>query len=307
VPIAEELSEADAVDGYGERGFGINLNPYPVLLERVRQAPAVSNAKRIGVADDSGAAGEALAGQAHIVAGDAVISELRRVKDEDELRKVLHAYELCWMAQATVAECTARGESQIELFSAAHKAAQVAHGAPIEFLADLLSGPDTAKVCSPIHVPGPRVVDEGDAVVADIVIGANGYWGDTAETHFRGHNETLAETRGQLLEILSESAEQLRPGNEPAALFRAMADRIGRQFTGGEFPHHGGHALGLTSFEPPHVIPTETIPFEAGMVIALEPGVYFPGAGGARVENLFLVTPSGGVELRKAFQPVASG
>jgi Xaa-Pro aminopeptidase len=300
VPIAEELSDANTVEGYGERGFGINLNPYPLLLELVGKHDLLSGARRIGLADEGGFA-LALNELAEVVEADSAITELRRLKDEHELRKILHAYELCWIAQQEVADHAAVGESQIELFSAAQRAAQVAHGAPIEFLADLLSGSDTAKVCCPIHVAGTRAVDEGDAVVADIVIGADGYWGDTAETHFRGRNEALAETREELLAILSDSAGQLRPGNSGAALFRAMADRIHEQFPDGEFPHHGGHAVGLTSFEPPHVIPSDEIPFEAGMVIALEPGVYFSGRGGARVENLFVVTPDGGVELRDAF------
>ena len=301
VPIAQELSEADAVEGYGERGFGINLNPYPILLDGVLKDRSISTADRIGLADESGYAGAALADGAEIVAADSLLTALRLVKDEDELVKILHAYQLCWTAQRAVAERTEAGDSQIEIFSAAQRAAQVEHGGPIEFLADLLSGTDTAKVCCPIHVAGRNRVADGDAVVADIVIGGDGYWGDNAETHFRGHNEWLGQTRSQLLEILRQSAEQLRPGNTGAALFGAMADRIASEFADGEFPHHGGHAVGLTSFEDPHVIPTDDTPFESGMVIALEPGVYFPSRGGARVENLFLVTPDGGVELRAAF------
>jgi Xaa-Pro aminopeptidase len=79
-----------------------------------------------------------------------------------------------------------------------------------------------------------------------------------------------------------------------------MEQRILDAFPGGEFPHHGGHALGLTSFEDPHVIPSDETGLEDWMVIAVEPGVYFPGRFGARVENVFVVTPQGGVELRDA-------
>jgi Xaa-Pro aminopeptidase len=78
-----------------------------------------------------------------------------------------------------------------------------------------------------------------------------------------------------------------------------MQRQIAESFPGGEFPHHGGHGVGLGSFEDPHVIPTDETPFEAGMVLALEPGVYFQGRYGARVEELYLVTDGGGVELRE--------
>jgi Xaa-Pro dipeptidase len=81
-----------------------------------------------------------------------------------------------------------------------------------------------------------------------------------------------------------------------------MNTRILGAFPGGEFPHHGGHALGVTSFEDPHIVPSDTTPLEPWMVIAIEPGVYFPGRYGARVENAFVVGPDdGGVELRAAF------
>ena len=46
------------------------------------------------------------------------------------------------------------------------------------------------------------------------------------------------------------------------------------------------------------MIPSDTTPFEPWMVLAIEPGVYFPGGYGARVENIFVVTPAGGIELR---------
>ncbi len=49
------------------------------------------------------------------------------------------------------------------------------------------------------------------------------------------------------------------------------------------------------------MIPSDETPLESWMAIAVEPGVYFPGRWGARVENIFIVTPSGGVELRDAF------
>lgn len=92
----------------------------------------------------------------------------------------------------------------------------------------------------------------------------------------------------------------LVPGATGADVFAHMEKRILSAFPNGEFPHHGGHALGLTSFEDPHVIPSDETPFEPWMVLAIEPGVYFPGRFGARVENVFVVAPGGGVELREA-------
>jgi Xaa-Pro aminopeptidase len=302
VPVAEEFGQAERVLGFGVRGFGIELDPAPLLADVVASSPALLGAPRVGVADGLGGMRTLLGARlsSELVEADATLVRLRQIKDEDELARISHAYELCWVGQAAVAEAAARGASEIEMFSAAQHAAQVAHGEPIEFLADLLAGDATAEVCCPIRIAGTRKAAPGDAVIADVVVRARGYWGDSAETHVAGSNPEVTAARAELLAILEQARRELCTGNTGAAVFRAMERRILETFPGGEFPHHGGHALGLTSFEDPHVIPSDESPLEDWMVIAVEPGVYFPRRFGARVENVFVVTPEGGVELREA-------
>ena len=53
----------------------------------------------------------------------------------------------------------------------------------------------------------------------------------------------------------AEVAAQLRPGAVPSALFRTIAEGIGERLPGAVFPHHAGHGVGVTGFEPPHLIP----------------------------------------------------
>jgi Xaa-Pro aminopeptidase len=303
VPVARELGDADEVLPYGERGFGINLNPLPQLSAIVAGLDVVRSARRLGLSDEIGGM-EALLHRgldAGLVDAVAALERIRLVKDEDELVKVLHAYELAWLAQRTVGELAQQpGITEIELFSAAHAAAQNANGAPIGFLTDLLSGPKTADVCCPIHVASPRAVAPGEPVIADIALGAHGYWGDTAETHISGTNEESSQMRARLLDILAQTGSELVPGNTGAAIFEAMHARIIDSFPGAEFPHHGGHGISVSAFENPHLIPSDDTPFESWMLLAVEPGAYYPGRIGARVENIFVVTPVGGIELRDA-------
>jgi Xaa-Pro aminopeptidase len=303
-PVARDLGDADVVVSYGERGFGINLEPLPLLAAVVAELPEVRAARRVGVADELGGMAALLrsASGARQVDATEPIWRMRLVKDEDELVKVLHSYELCWIGHAALAELAQQpGVTEIELFSAGQSAAQNAYGSPIEFMTDLLSGPKTADVCCPIHVASPRVVQPGEPIVADIALGAGGYWGDSAETHIAGQNDEVSELRSKLLEILADSTALLRPGNTGAEIYQSVSTQILDTFPGGEFPHHVGHALGLSGFEDPHLIPSDETPLENWMVLAVEPGIYFPGGVGARVENLFIVTPDGGVELRDAF------
>lgn len=155
-------------------------------------------------------------------------------------------------------------------------------------------------MCGPIRIAGTRVAAPGEPVIADVVVRAGGYAGDTAETHVVGSNSEIEAARATLLDILAAVGKGLRPCVTGADVFRAMKRGILDAFPGGEFPHHGGHAIGLTGFEDPHLISSDETPLESGMVLAVEPGVYFPGRWGARVENVFVVTAEGGVELRKA-------
>jgi len=304
--VAEQLSDADRVVGYGERGFGIELNPAPLMFGAVSELAPVASARRAATAGGP-VADFTPPGRGDVVAADAALHQLTLVKDADELARIYHSYELCWVAQAAVADGAAAGATEIEIMTAAQGAAQVAHGSPIEFAADLLAGPNTAEVCGPIAIPGRTRAESGQPVVADICIGADGYWADTCRTHVSGTNAEVADIYRQLDAILGAAAADLRSGATGAQVFGGMRDRILAAWPDGEFPHHGGHGVGLSVFDDPHVIPSDQQRLESWMVMALEPGIYLPGRHGVRRENLFLVTPDGGVELTQAVsRPLAA-
>jgi Xaa-Pro aminopeptidase len=301
---ASARSFADDVAPYGARGFGLVPDQLPLLAGAVAAHHDLTG--RVGVAGVAGFA-ELLAASVTgtVVDVGPALHAIRLVKDRDELERINASYELAWVAHEAVREALRPGTSEIELFTAGQGAAQVAAGEPIEFVGDLLSGARAAEVCAPIRVAGPRRVEAGDGVVADLVVGLRGYWGDTAETLVAGRNERLEAVRDQLQSIRDRAARLLVPGATGAAIFEAMRHEIEERFPGGEFPHHGGHGVGLSAFEDPHVIPDDRTPLEQGMVIALEPGVYFPGRFGVRVERLYVVAAGGGVELRDAVRSAA--
>jgi len=286
--------ETGEIMGYGMPGFGLEPDADAALAAAV--AERVAGLPRIGAAG-------AIAGRLdpRPESSEAVLATIRRQKDPDELEGILHAYELCWTGQRAIAEGAAAGTAEIELFSAAQAAAQRAHGAPVEFVCDALAGRRTAEVCCPAAVAGPTAPARGEPVLADVSLCAAGYWGDTAETHVTSEHDPAAGLRHGLLEILDEAAASLRPGRSGAAVFAELHRGIVARFPDGEFPHHAGHGLGTAAHEPPHLVPTETATLDEWQVIALEPGVYLPGRIGARIEELYLVTGGGGVELRTVF------
>ena len=299
VAVAEQKSVAESVVGYSERGFGLELNPIPLLVAEILKVGAVAPASRIGVAGEfSTAVAAATAAQA--VEADDALHQMSLVKDGDELTRIFRSYEMCWLAHTAVAEGTAAGASEIEMMSAAHAAAQVGHGSPVEFVADLLAGPNTAEVCAPVAIAGPDRPGPGQPVVADLSVGADGYWADTCRTYSHGSSAEIDDMRAQLFSIMDAAAAEMRAGATGAQVFGGLRDGIAAAWPDGEFPHHGGHGVGLTVFDDPHIIPAGSLPLESWMVMAVEPGVYLPGRFGVRCENLFLVTPDGAVELAQA-------
>ncbi len=283
---AEEHAKADEVVAYGADDF-LDFDPLPKL---VRACGELCEG-RIGVAGlDPGAFGDA-------VAVDDLAAEVRRVKDEDELAALSRSVELSLGAQRRVAAGVAEGQSELELFTAAHAWAQIEAAEPVEFVGDVFCGPRTAAVASPVEVPGPRRPGPGEPVLADVAVRARGYWGDTTRTTIVGENAEAAGVVEAITSILVESGRGLSQGLRACDVFERMREEILGRFPGGVFAHHGGHGIGIDVGEDPQLVPSEPMELEVGMVFAVEPAVYFPGRFGVRVEDVYLVTPEGGVRV----------
>jgi Xaa-Pro aminopeptidase len=275
---------ADAVVAYGDEGF-LDFDWLPKLLRACRKL-CHGSIGVAGVAPFDGA-----------VAIDDLASAVRRVKDEDELAAVTRSVELTLGAQQRVAELAREGSSEIELFTAAHSSAQNAALEPIEFVGDVFCGARTAAVASPVEVPDTHRPHRGDPVLADFALRAGGYWGDTTRTTIVGDNPEAADVIDEITSILAESGRALLPGVRACDVFERMRSAILGRFPEGVFAHHGGHGIGLDVAEDPQLIPSERMPLESGAVLAVEPAIYFPGRFGVRVEDVYAVTPAGGVRI----------
>ena len=298
IDAARACTGVEDVRGYGEPGFGLDL---AIVDKLVSVAAGLVPRGRLAVASELPGVGAAIAAAAGVEHEpiDDLMHDLRLVKDADELRACVRAYELALVGQAAVEAGAIPGAMEIELYAAAQAAAHVAAGGVVDFGADLLVGDRGALVCGPVAVPGTKQAVDGDVVVADVSVRHGGYWGDTARTFIVGENDEAVAVRASIREILDEAADALRPGARCSDVFAQVAQAIAERHPGGSFPHHGGHGVGVTNFEDPHLIPADDSRLEEGMVIAVEPGVYFAGRFGVREEDNYLVTSEGGVELRR--------
>ena len=141
---------------------------------------------------------------------------------------------------------------------------------------------------------GDLPVVEGEPVLFEIWVCADGYWADHTKNLVIGElKPEYAALEAELMEIYENALASIRPGASMADLDRQVRARI-------QPTHPICHGVGARAHEPPYPHQAAGGTFEEGMVLAVEPGIYWEGGGGLRVEDNFLVTP-GGVEKLSAF------
>ena len=297
VDLAEAATATRHVDVRASttRGFGMLDDPVPDLREALLDLPDVSGYSRWAAVGADWLVGDRSFGE--VVDGTPHVNRLRLVKDRPERAAIAHAASLGWAAQEAVALAIPGSTSELELFSLARLTGERLHGQPVDFYADVIAGVAAGDVGAPVAVPGTRVIGDGEAVIVDLVFGASGYWGDVTWTHLRGANDEIEDIRERLVEVLETVAGELVPGLRCSELYALMARRIDEAVPGAEFPHHGGHGIGLAGYEAPFVTPFDDTELVEGMVLAIEPGAYVPRSLGVRVERDYVVTARGGVEL----------
>lgn len=144
-------------------------------------------------------------------------------------------------------------------------------------------------------------VAEGEPVLFEIWVCADGYWADHTKNLVVGElRGDYAELEAALLEVYAWALDFVRPGASMAELDRGVRERLADAGYSGQPTHPICHGVGARAHEPPYPHQAGSGAFEEGMVLAVEPGVYWPGGGGLRVEDNFLVT-AGGLEKLSSF------
>jgi Xaa-Pro aminopeptidase len=148
---------------------------------------------------------------------------------------------------------------------------------------------------------GDLSVLEGEPVLFEIWVCADGYWADHTKNLVLGElKPEYAELETKLMDVYGGALDSIRPGASMAELDRSVRAGIEAMGYAGQPTHPICHGVGARAHEPPYPHQAGGGEFEQGMVLAVEPGAYWPGGGGLRVEDNFLVT-AGGVEKLSSF------
>jgi Xaa-Pro aminopeptidase len=148
---------------------------------------------------------------------------------------------------------------------------------------------------------GDLPVQADQPTLFEIWVCADGYWCDHTKNLCPGElRDDYAELERQLLGVYERALEHCRPGASLAELDRLVRDGIAEAGYPGQPSHPIAHGVGARAHEPPYAHQAGPGTIEEGMVLAIEPGIYWAGGGGLRVEDNFLVTGDG-VEKLSSF------
>jgi Xaa-Pro aminopeptidase len=145
---------------------------------------------------------------------------------------------------------------------------------------------------------GDRPVQEDEPTLMEIWVCADGYWTDLTKNLCPG---TLTAEYERLLELLlgvfDEAVAYARPGASLAELDRLIRARLAEGGYPGQPSHPIAHGVGARAHEPPYAHQAADGEIREGMVLAIEPGVYWDGGGGLRLEDDFLIGAEGNEKL----------
>jgi Xaa-Pro aminopeptidase len=278
------LERAQAIRGV--EAVQTRRNLYADLAERLTG--------QIGFESDSltHARYETLAGGGlDLVPRGGLVERLREVKDSAELAAVRRSGAILNDAFTRLAEEPFVGRSERELV---WRMAELLHEGGADdaaFSTAVGSGPTGA---SPHASPGDRRIEVGETVVVDAGCRVNGYCSDCTRTFVTGQLPAeLDEAYQVCLRAQLASLEAVVPGADGKAVDRVARSIIEEAGFGDRFGHGLGHGVGLEVHEAPWLNPELESTLTAGNVVTVEPGIYLPGLGGIRIEDLVIVTEDG--------------
>lgn len=220
----------------------------------------------------------------------AVFAGLRAVKDESELAAVRRAVQRAEDAWRAIAPTITPGRVERELALDLEWRIRRAGAATVPFEIIVASGERSAL---PHGVAGDKAMATGEALTVDFGAEADGYFSDMTFSGAIGANAWIAEICEILQAAQAAAKAMVRPGVPCRDVDRAAREVIVQAGYGEAFSHSLGHGVGLAIHEAPTLSCRSNDVLEAGMVITIEPGIYVPGRGGARLEDMVLVTSDG--------------
>lgn len=237
-------------------------------------------------------------GNVSLVAASGIAEEHRVHKDLDEMALLQKAIDASDSAMEAVCPIIEEGMTEKEVAWRMEKAMREFGADGISFETIVASGPNGAMAH---HMPSDRPIQVGEPIVIDMGAIADGYCSDISRTVVVGEPD---ETFNKIYDIVLgaqltaiNTVKSGMTGEDCDGLSRTVIADAGY---GENFGHSLGHGVGLKVHERPGVGPRSADTLEPNMVFTVEPGIYLPGWGGVRIEDIVVLEDDGAKVLSKA-------
>jgi Xaa-Pro aminopeptidase len=233
-----------------------------------------------------------------LVPTEGLVESIRAVKEEEELRLISKAIKLTDTAFERVSKNLRPGITEKEAAWELERYIRENGGEGVAFELIVGSGPNSAF---PHARPTERRLREGEPIIIDMGAKVEGYCSDLTRTICLGEP---TETFKRIYDIVL-GAQLTAIATLEVGMSGEQADRLARTVIeeadyGDSFGHGLGHGLGLNVHEPPRVGKNSTDTLAEGMVTTIEPGIYLPGWGGVRIEDVAVLEEGRARVLSKA-------
>lgn len=221
----------------------------------------------------------------------ASVQEDACIKTSEQLEAIENCVKLDEKLFQSIMQKETGRESEISLFRYIQECMVEETGFPNSIIYDFVAGERTAEVSG---FPTGYRMREKDTIIADLLPRHCGVYADMTRTFFAGQPTAKQTAVYEILcEAMSRAEEILKPGVEARTVYEQMYSVFQKNGWEKNFLHHAGHGLGMGYFEAPYFLKNEPKVLEENMVVALEPGLYFAGEFGIRIENDYVITNKG--------------
>jgi Xaa-Pro aminopeptidase len=219
------------------------------------------------------------------------VERLRLIKDATEIERIRAAVQLGSSLLAPALRCIAPGVREVEVAAALELAARQGGAEGMSFSSIVAAGPRSAL---PHGAASAAPIPRRGFVVLDFGVILAGYCSDMTRTVHVGRPSAASRARYEaVLEAQRVAVAAVGPGRRAEEIDLAARKLLKKHGLAKYFTHSTGHGVGLEIHEAPRVARGSKDILEPGMVITIEPGVYVPGEGGVRIEDMVLVTEKG--------------
>ncbi|TLS38642.1 M24 family metallopeptidase [Pseudalkalibacillus caeni] len=227
-----------------------------------------------------------------------IANDIRMIKDEEEICYLRKGVSLCDKAFDHILGFIKPGMSEKEIGLELEFYMRKAGAEGIKANHVIASG---ERASLPHGQATERIVKKGDFVKMDIGARVNGYYSDFTRTVVLGEPSPK---QLEIYHIVRKAQEASLKAIGPGKICSEL-DEVGRSIIreagyGDNFGHSLGHSIGLAVHEMPVMRAMDQTALQPGMVITVEPGIYIPGFGGVRIEDLLVITEDGYENLTKS-------